>query len=241
MHVDCTLCQVYLWLHCKKDDLDSLLELRKSLDLVSKHKGNIWLLGDFNMPKLTWPDYTPVLKPDYSCKPVYECFLEILHDFSFCQMVTEPTRHENILDLLFTINHNLIDVVKCLPGLADHDIVPSLGSIKPTIQKQKPHQVHLFSTANWEKLKSLMRNYQETFLSECSGKTVEELWQSFTSTLEKHVNDCVPTKLIRGKSSLPFWFISVFVSIACLKFAKWQYVSSGFRCRVITGSLMRLY
>ena len=28
---------------------------------------------------------------------------------------------------------------------------------------------------------------------------------------------------------------------AYLKFAKLQYVSSGFRCRVITGSLMRLY
>ena len=39
----------------------------------------------------------------------------------------------------------------------------------------------------------------------------------------------------------PFWFISVFESIAYLKFAKLQYVSSGFCCRVITGSLMRLY
>ena len=33
---------------------------------------------------------------------------------------------------------------------------------------------------------------------------MEELWLSFTSTLEKHVNDCVPTKLIRGKASLPW-------------------------------------
>ena len=32
-----------------------------------------------------------------------------------------------------------------------------------------------------------------------------------------------------------------FESTAYLKFAKLQYVSSGFRCRVITGSLMRLY
>ena len=39
----------------------------------------------------------------------------------------------------------------------------------------------------------------------------------------------------------PFWLISVFESTAYLKFAKLQYVSSGFRCRVITGSLMRLY
>ena len=39
----------------------------------------------------------------------------------------------------------------------------------------------------------------------------------------------------------PFWFISVFESTAYLKFAKLQYVVSGFRCRMITGSLMRLY
>ena len=32
-----------------------------------------------------------------------------------------------------------------------------------------------------------------------------------------------------------------FESTAYLKFANFQYVSSGFRCRVITGSLMRLY
>ena len=34
---------------------------------------------------------------------------------------------------------------------------------------------------------------------------------------------------------------SVFEWTAYLKLAKLQYVSSGFRCRVITGSLMRLY
>ena len=39
----------------------------------------------------------------------------------------------------------------------------------------------------------------------------------------------------------PFCFISVFESTTYLKFAKLQYVSSGFRCRVIAGSLMRLY
>ena len=39
----------------------------------------------------------------------------------------------------------------------------------------------------------------------------------------------------------PFWFMSVFESTAYLKSAKLQYVSSGFRCRVIAESLMRLY
>ena len=39
----------------------------------------------------------------------------------------------------------------------------------------------------------------------------------------------------------PFWFIIVFESTAYLKFTQLQYVSSGFHCRVIAGSLMRLF
>ena len=38
-----------------------------------------------------------------------------------------------------------------------------------------------------------------------------------------------------------FDFISAFEMTAYLKFAKLQHVSSGFCCRLITGSLMRLY
>ena len=36
----------------------------------------------------------------------------------------------------------------------------------------------------------------------------------------------------------PFWLISIFESTAYLKFAKLQYVSSGFRCRVIDEALL---
>ena len=39
----------------------------------------------------------------------------------------------------------------------------------------------------------------------------------------------------------PFRFISVFELTAYLLFPKLQYVSSGFRCRVITGSMTMLY
>ncbi|MES9880858.1 MAG: hypothetical protein ABW185_08260, partial [Sedimenticola sp.] len=36
----------------REDDLISIEELRKSVEQVSKKKGNIWISGDFNLPKL---------------------------------------------------------------------------------------------------------------------------------------------------------------------------------------------
>ena len=50
-----------------------------------------------------------------------------------------------------------------------------------------------------------------------------------------------PDKLDIKRHKHGILYISVFESNAYLKFAKLQYVSFGFRCRVITGSLMRLY
>ena len=182
----------------KEDDLESLVQLRESLDLVQKKRGNIWLLGDFNLPKLSWPDNSPVLKPDCSYKRVYEYFLDIVNDFGLCQLVTQPTRGGNILDLFLTSNQALVDVIKCSPGLSDHDIVTALGSLKPQFQKKKPRKVHLFAKADWTKLKSLMKVYQESFLSSHKGKSVEQLWNSLTSTLTKHMNECIPSKTIKG-------------------------------------------
>ena len=58
--------------------------------------------------------------------------------------------------------------------------------------------------SHWAKFKSLMESYQQSFLSNHKGKSVEELWNSFTSTLTKYMDECIPSKIIWGKSSLPW-------------------------------------
>ena len=52
-----------------------------------------------------------------------------------------------------------------------------------------------------------------------------------------------PGENLKAKVKSIFIFVKYYNAFrGCyLKFAKLQYVSSGFRCRVITGSLMRLY
>ena len=192
----------------KEDDQESLLELRQSIEKVkrqtSETKGNIWVLGDFNLPKINWTDSTPTVKPDCSFTQTYDKFLDLLNGFGFTQMVTSPTRHNNILDLFLTTNPTLVEEVDCQPGLGDHDMVTASCALKPSTQKQKPRKVPLLRKADWPKLKSLMRDYQQTFLINHASKSVEDLWSEFVSALDTFASKCIPTKFIRGKSSLPW-------------------------------------
>ena len=127
-----------------------------------------------------------------------------LNDYNFTQVVTEPTRIDNILDLFLTTNPTLITDVKCSPGLGDHDLISAEALLKPTLQKQKPRKTMIFRKADWPKLKSKMKAYQQTFLTNHIGKTAEELWTDFSTTLDKFSHECIPSKLIQGKSSLPW-------------------------------------
>ena len=108
--------------------------------------------------------------------------------------------------MFLTTNPTLINKVNCSPGLGAHDVVSAEALLKPTLHKQKPRKVFIFSKADWPTLKAKMKLHQQSFLSNHYGQTVEQLWTDFTTTLDKlHVvQECIPAKLIRGKSSLPW-------------------------------------
>ena len=80
-----------------EDDQDSLDGLRSSLDGLTGKKGNIIVVGDFNLPKFTWVDCEPSVRPDCSCRSAYHSFVDILDDYNLVQIVTDPTRHDKVL------------------------------------------------------------------------------------------------------------------------------------------------
>ena len=49
-----------------------------------------------------------------------------------------------------------------------------------------------------------MADFKDRFIAEHIGKPVDLLWTEFTEALEKFSSQCIPTKLVRGKSSLPW-------------------------------------
>ncbi|MCG8046380.1 MAG: hypothetical protein JAY66_11960 [Candidatus Thiodiazotropha taylori] len=189
----------------RESDVQGLEELRKSLELVSKKNGNIWILGDFNFPKLSWDsDHMPTMKPGCRLLSLYKDFLSCLDDFDLVQMVSKPTRGDNILDLFLTSNHTLVNSTEILPGISDHDIISATVSVKPKLNKQKPRSVPIFRKADWDGFKLFIREKSFEILGRFQESTPEEIWNAFKSALNSGIEKFVPIKKLSTKSSLPW-------------------------------------
>ena len=184
--------------------MESFAELRRSLDMASQLKGTLWLLGDFNYPKFSWShEHVPSMKSGQGFPTIYEDFISLLDDFDLVQMVSEPTRGENVLDFFLTSNHTLVDEIKISPGIADHDIVVAKVNVKPKITKQIPRKVPLFRKANWSDFKTYMTEKKNEILN-LQQSSVEEIWTAFKIALQKGITQFVPIKKIGCKKSLPW-------------------------------------
>ena len=124
-----------------ENDFHSFEEFCKSVDMVSKKNGHIWILFDLNYPNSN-DNHVPHVKQGCSFPQQYDDFINFLDDNNLIQMASEPTRQDNILFL--TNNESLISKVTILPGISDHDIVSFMVRFKPIIFKQVPRVVPLY-------------------------------------------------------------------------------------------------
>ena len=154
----------------KENDQQSLDGLRSSLSKIPQ-SSIIWALGDFNLPHIDW-DKTQI-KDSCSYKPVYETFFDIIHDFTLEQMVKEPTRDNNILDLFLTNHPSLV------LGQGDHDIVHHELKIKLGRNKQKQRPVKLYKKTDWDGFRLDMAEYQSDFFQSSANMFTNDKWNLF--------------------------------------------------------------
>ena len=173
--------------------------------MVSKKNGHIWILGDLNYPKFHWNDnFVPHIKQGCSFPQQYDDFVNFLDDNNLIQMVSEPIRQDNILDLFLTNNNSLVSKVTILPGISEHDIVSCMVRFKPAILKQVHRVVPLYRRANWTAFKAFAKDECEELLKDHPSKSVEDLWSSFKSVIHNGIAKFVPSKTLGTKKSLPW-------------------------------------
>ena len=98
----------------------------------------IVLGGDFNLPGIDWDN--GVVNPKAANKSQCELLLSSLDTHALAQIHKEPTREENILDLLITNKPGLIKSSHSVPGISDHCAVVTELDIDPPTQNSFWHQ-----------------------------------------------------------------------------------------------------
>ncbi|CAH8430800.1 unnamed protein product [Schistosoma bovis] len=127
--------------------LSEVFTLASSLPFTGKP-----ICGDFNMPEVSW---LPVKAPRR-----YESFIEFLELGQWTQYVSGPTRHQNILNLVFTngLILNTLYIGKKFPG-NDHNIVICSLHIKATTGRRKTVTLRRnYRKVDWNSFHNYLRN-----------------------------------------------------------------------------------
>ena len=187
----------------KTSNEQGYLELEKSLERASSTNAVLIICGDFNLPGWDWKEKT--LKPGTSHAGLHYRFGDILDDNGLQQLVEEPTRGTNTLDLIITNHPSKIIRIETMPGVSDHDMVFAEINCSPISNKQKRRQIPLYRHAKWATLKADVNHiYDKIRLMNDAGKSVTSMWSFFRDGLEKSVNSNVPHKTARSKNGLPW-------------------------------------
>ncbi|CAG2254954.1 unnamed protein product [Mytilus edulis] len=180
------------------------LEYKRSIDQTASIK-NCFIVsgGDFNLPGWDWK--AKCLKDNTQHVGIHQRFGDILDDNGLLQIVEEPTRQANTLDLLITNHPNSFTRVEILPGVSDHDIVFAEISVIPSRKKQAARKIPLYSKANWDKMREDINNIKNEIVTMATSKSnINDIWLVFKTSLEKSVNLNIPHKQARTKDSPPW-------------------------------------
>ena len=173
-------------------------------EMTSKENSDIWVLVDLYYPKLYLEkEGAPYIKAGRAYTKLFDSFLETMSDFSFSQMVREPTRHDNILDLFLATNHTLVNLVNIIPGLSDNNVVEGVVVTKPASTEKAPRKVHLYRKADWESFKTHIKYFCNAFVLSYEGKKVQTLWLEFKEALYAGMGKFIPSKFVGQKSVGP--------------------------------------
>ncbi|CAG2232580.1 unnamed protein product [Mytilus edulis] len=172
--------------------------------IKSKHQKNIFLIGgDFNLPDINWQEQT-ITHRQYPTR-TSQAFLDTVADNGLEQIVDFPTRKENTLDLILTSHPSFKLRCKPLPsiGNSDHDIVLLDIACKPLKPKPVKRKIYLWKKADIYKIKEDLETFKTSFKNTCN-RTVESMWQSFKSEIQKTIEKRVPTKMTQGRHTHPW-------------------------------------
>ena len=130
---------------------------------------------------------------------------DILTENDLAQCNEKPTRKNNLLDLVCSINPDLITNLQVYPGMSDHGLVITELNMKAKLAKKKPRQIYLFKRGNLDGVREDMENlYRNSFQGFDDTIPVELMWDTFKENMVDSINKHIPKKTTSKRWHLPY-------------------------------------
>ncbi len=163
----------------------------------------VWCCGDFNLPDIDWESET--ISGNRYPLGINETMMTMVHDCNLEQIVTEPTRESNILDLFLTNRPSLVNRCEIVPGISDHDVVYVDSNIAAKRQKPIKRKIQLWDKADFDQIRLEVKSFSEEFTKQHSVDTpVEDLWKGITTKTDEILDKRVPSKTTSSRYSQPW-------------------------------------
>ena len=160
-----------------------------SIHEIIKNKDSI-ILGDFNLPQICWRTVSGVESESNR-------LIDFVEDNFLHQMVNEPTRDNNILDLILTSQEHLITNVNVGEhlGTSDHNLIRFNIDLPNQIRQNKSSTLNL-KQANYGELRNALQTLS------LRGTNCESLWNDFKTQFMNSQNKFIPSRN-KSKSTNP--------------------------------------
>ena len=174
---------------------------------LKKPDTQLWASGDFNLPGLSWDENGHTMKTipmDKKSREAHDLFASTIVDLNLTQMVHQPTRGSNTLDLFLTTYEDIVNRTETLPplGKADHDIVFVEVTIRPLWSKKPPRKIFNYKKSNWDNMRKDLEDMTPHF--DILPDDPEILWNKLKDTLTSSINKNIPSKMSRTNNKLPW-------------------------------------
>ncbi len=128
----------------------------------------------------------------------------MLDDRNLVQVVEEPTRDKDTLDLFATNYPAQVNRLEVKPGISDHDIPLVEIDVKPIKRRHTQRQIPLYRKAQWDKIKEELEEVNKKISNEPNVKSADELWFMFRDSILDAIHKYVPIKTSKKKENLQY-------------------------------------
>ena len=125
----------------------------------------------------------------------------ILDNFLF-QLVNDPTRNGNILDLVFVTSLDLVYDLKVGLPFSDHNSISTLLSRKSFSGRKSQKLSYSFKKADWNHLRNLL--YYTPWHCAFMDTNIDCIWAAWSDMFLSAVSECIPRRTVKRTSNVPW-------------------------------------